>query len=416
MKSEPRLAASAAKALLEDDVEGAEQRPEERARTIDVIRGALDARARRQARARVLGRFAVAAGFVLAIGVGAWAVKHTTGAPVVASGATSTSTSAVAAIEGARSLRAERVDGNVEVEHPAGRAPLAAGGEAKLGERVSTRQGSAELALVTGTHLLVEGDTTLDVVQEGSAEVVRLDHGSVVAKVAKVKPGARFLVRAEGLEVEVRGTMFRVTSRPSAGCGVASRVDVTEGRVAVRAADRELVLGAGESWSSACASGPGTGSAAEMGSAPVGVAAAAGVGTVGAGAPTGSAPTGPGTGLAARPPHAPPPAPPAPPPTALAAAATAAPLPASELAAQNALFAEAMAAKARGDEAGALAKLDAFVGRYPQSPLGEAVATQRLRIALASDPARAPRIASEYLARYPQGIARAEAEAALAKR
>ena len=265
--------------------------------------------------------------------------------------------------------------------------PLGAGASPALGERVVTREGSAELALATGTRLAVEREPSLAVREEGDAQIVQLGHGAVTSTVAKVKPTARFLVRAEDLEVEVRGTVFRVASDRVDGCGTASRVTVTEGRVVVREGGREHVLGAGDAWASPCADR----AAASSPSSPTAPAVHPAIA---------AAPRAPSAPVAA----------PVPP---VAPAPATEPLPASELAAQNALFGEAMAKKTHGDVAGAVAGLDAFLAKYPTSPLGEAVATQRLRLLATSDPARAKSAAKDYLARYPRGVARTEAERVL---
>lgn len=376
MTSNPRLAEVAAEALRREEVEVPEPSVAERAETLAAIRHALDDRARSRVLARRLGTLAVAATFLVAVGGTAWLARHpgASNPPEVAK------VSPPAAASPAP-LTASRVEGAVVVEGSGGATPLGAGASPGLGERVVTREGSAELALATGTRLAVERETTLAVREEDDAQIVQLGRGAVTSTVAKVKPGARFLVRAEDLEVEVRGTVFRVASDRVEGCGIASRVTVSEGRVVVREGGREHVLGAGDAWASPCADR----AAASSPSSP----AAPSAHHVIAAAPRSS-------GVAV---PAPAPAP--------------EPLPASELAAQNALFAEAMSKKAHGDVAGAVAGLDAFLVKYPASPLGEAVATQRLRLLATSDGARAKAAAKEYLARYPRGVARVEAERVL---
>ncbi|MDB5212529.1 MAG: hypothetical protein JWO86_456, partial [Myxococcaceae bacterium] len=87
-----------------------------------------------------------------------------------------------------------------------------------------------------------------------------------------------------------------------------------------------------------------------------------------------------------------------------------APAAASELAAQNALFADAMSSKARGDTRSALASLDFLLEKYPRTPLREAAEAQRMLVVSGSDRARAALLAKAYLARYPHGFARADAE------
>jgi hypothetical protein len=95
------------------------------------------------------------------------------------------------------------------------------------------------------------------------------------------------------------------------------------------------------------------------------------------------------------------------------AAAPSAPVSASSLAEQNDLFASAVAAKQSGEGAVALARFEAFVRRYPASPLAENASVERMRLLRATDPARARVAARAYLGRWPDGFARSEAEGVL---
>ena len=88
---------------------------------------------------------------------------------------------------------------------------------------------------------------------------------------------------------------------------------------------------------------------------------------------------------------------------------------ASTLAVQNDLFASALAAKRRGDVQAELATLDRFLGAYPASPLAETAARRAHARTAGDGPDRASAAAREYLARYPNGFARADAEAILAE-
>jgi outer membrane protein assembly factor BamD (BamD/ComL family) len=86
----------------------------------------------------------------------------------------------------------------------------------------------------------------------------------------------------------------------------------------------------------------------------------------------------------------------------------------STLGEQNDMFAEAVAAKRRGDTRGALAGFDRFLSLYPSSPLAESAAVERLRVLRAVDPMRTVSVAKQYLALYPNGFAHGEAEAIVA--
>jgi hypothetical protein len=64
---------------------------------------------------------------------------------------------------------------------------------------------------------------------------------------------------------------------------------------------------------------------------------------------------------------------------------------------------------------GALAALDRFVASYPVSPLAESAAVERMRILQGMSRGRSVVAARDYLARYPNGFAHAEAEAIAAE-
>ena len=164
----------------------------------------------------------------------------------------------------------------------------------------------------------------------------------------------------------MRGTAFKVSLvSPDAACGggTPTRVGVTEGVVVVRHAGVESRVEAGQQWPSGCTQ-------------PL-VAARASSGSSAAHGPAAAAP-------------------------------------ASSLGEQNDMFADAMAAKRRGDTGEALADFNRFLARYPASPLAESATVERMRLLRTADPGRATTAARQYLGRYPNGFARAEAEAILA--
>jgi hypothetical protein len=88
------------------------------------------------------------------------------------------------------------------------------------------------------------------------------------------------------------------------------------------------------------------------------------------------------------------------------------PVTSSELAAQNALFGDALG-KSREDPAAAVAMLDTFLRRYPNAPLEEAVLAKRMRLLASLADPRAVGAARDYVARYPSGFARHDADALL---
>jgi len=88
-------------------------------------------------------------------------------------------------------------------------------------------------------------------------------------------------------------------------------------------------------------------------------------------------------------------------------------LSASDLAAQNDALSAAVAAKRSGDVETALAGFDRFLATYPHSPLTETVVVERMKLLSTAHPARGLQAARDYLARYPRGFARHDAEAIL---
>jgi len=270
-----------------------------------------------------------------------------------------------------------------------------------IGDHVlANPQGRASVTLATGTRLLLESASDL-VVTEASPTltVFTLAQGAVRADVAKLEAGARFLVRTPDTEVEVRGTSFRVSvAQPVQTCDGASsmtRVEVTEGTVTTRHHGTEIALHPGESWPAAC---PADDAPRTVKPAPP---PREGSHRPHVGPPAHSDNA---QNLPASPPEAPAPAPPQ----------VGDRLPASDLAAQNDLFAEAMREKQRGNARGAMATLDRFTSTYPASPLLESAVAERMKILATSDPARARVAARDYLARFPRGFARGDAEKILA--
>lgn len=245
---------------------------------------------------------------------------------------------------------------------------VAAGRSLGVGERVSTRAGgNAELSLSTGTRVQLEESTDVVVEGTGLLEAFSLERGAIGARVAKLAPDERFVVHTPDAEVEVRGTQFRVrvvAADPSCLDGTVTRVDVTEGVVAVRHAQVETRVGPGSSWPPGCA--PARASSSSVPS------------------PT-LAPTV------------------APKPSSASASST--------LAEQNALFARAIAAKQRGDGSDAIADFDKLLTTYPGSPLAESAAAERMRAWNAIDKRRGAEAARYYLKRWPDGLVRAEAQA-----
>ena len=359
---------------------------EDRVRAIEAIATALRTKKKQQRRAR----FAIVAAAALAasFAIGAGLIVHR-GSPAIASSVSPPSASPSAApsppadFGGDFGGTLERATAPLRVVvHPGGggailvggvnappASPLLEGEPLALGSHVRARAGGrALLAFSTGTRLTLEdgGDVTL--VDGGPTSVIALGHGGLRADVAKLREHERFLVRTDDAEIEVRGTSFHVQATETPCAGAATRVEVYEGVVVVRHGGVEARLGPGDSWPAGCVPQPTTAPAAPPVSA----------------RPTGRVGSAP----------------------AIASA--------SSLAAQNDLFSGAVAAKQRGDASGAIERFDDFVARYPTSPLAESAAAQRMKLLHAIDSDRTDAAARAYLARWPEGFARAEAEGILA--
>lgn len=278
--------------------------------------------------------------------------------------------------------------GGVTLSHGGTTAPLHDGAQLARGDRLHVEKGAAaSLALSTGTHVEVEGGSDVTLLAKDGDQIFGIEAGATRFVVAKVAPGKRFLVRTADLEVEVRGTAFRVAYGEPACEGTTSRVVVTEGLVVVRKDGHEHLVGAGARWPASCdlAAAPPTQSAA---SAPA-VAALSGVPSM---------------------------TPPSVKPTTVAHSGTTGATPGkpagSDLAEQNDLFAEATTKQRAGDRAGAARAFERFLARWPGSALAETAAIERMRLV---DGGARREAAKTYLARWPSGAARAEAETILAK-
>lgn len=336
--------------------------PGDRAAAISAIEQAIAARARSRRRNRWMGALAAAAAVALVAGGAVHEIRHRSpqlaGAPAA---------QAPAAAAGNALVVGYAVAGAASVVSSGSTAPLSERRTLPAGSRVVTPTGGrVMLAFATGTDVALGEAADMTIAGEGATQALRLDHGSLDLHVAKLAADQRFLVETPDAEVEVRGTAFKVSLvSPDAACGAGTptRVSVTEGVVVVRHSGVESRVEAGQQWPSGCAQA-----------------------AVAARGPSPSAGTrGPGSAA-----------------------------PASSLGEQNDMFADAMAAKRRGDSGEALADFDRFLARYPSSPLAESAMVERMRLLRGVDPGRAPAAARQYVGRYPNGFARAEAEAILA--
>jgi hypothetical protein len=323
----------------------------------------VDAR-RRSARRRAWLLFAAAACLPVAI----WAATAR-----IHVGATRLEAARVTSLAG----QAEIARGGVEQTIAGtGEAPLGPGDELRTGSDASVRA-----SLPTGAVVDVGPWARLRFAATGSGTAVRdrldLVEGRIEVRVPKLRAGDEVRVRTEDATVVVHGTKFSVErTAASGGQPGATRVTVTEGVVAVETRSGERTLTAGM----------------ELVTPEVPAADARA-----AGAPQAPVLT------------------PAPLDTTGEPSPVASPGPRSTLGAENALLSEAMRLRRGGQSERALTVVDAFLSRYPGSPLTETARVERLR-ALEDTGAtdRLGREAQRYLTDYPLGYARQEASRMLA--
>ena len=340
---------------------GAPTSPEARARAITAMQAALHARTRRKRMQRwAAAAVAVAAMVAAAIGARPHAFVHE---------------QAVASMPAATTaeLPAPRVvlhrvagDANVVVSGVAAADGQAIDADSRV---VTPPDAAAALDFPTGTHVLLDGRTDVVVHGEGSVQTLRLAVGSLDLQVAKLAAAQRFLVITPDAEVEVRGTRFRVSvvpPDPACGGGTVTRVAVSEGVVEVRHAGQQARLLAGDLWPNGCRQ-------------PAGLAKKD---SSQARASTPRAPASSDT---------------------------------SSLAEQNAVFGRAVDTMRSGDTRTALVAFERFVAKYPNSTLAESASAYRMRLLRPIAPTLAVSAAEQYLARYPRGFARAEAEETVAE-
>jgi len=325
------------------------------ARLVPAARLALRQRRGRLVFRRIaVGTVAVAAAAVVTLGVGRW--LHHGGSGAIATRSPAHTLAVLSAPPAGPVAPGAVVDTGITLQAPAG-APV--------------RLGSA-----AGTVLTLEARGELSVVEQSATRRFSLHHGAVRAQVAHLHDGERFLISTDDAEVEVHGTVFRVSltdGEPGCEDGRRTRVSVTEGIVSVRAGGRQTMVPAGGVWP-ACAR-------AAMPVAPDGGNAPA---RAKAQAPTVSR-------RRAR------------------TEATPAARQTEGLAAANDLFAAAARAQREHRPDEALRLFTRLIEVAPQGPLAEGAAAQRMKLLGTSDAGAARRAATDYLARYPDGFARDDA-------
>jgi ferric-dicitrate binding protein FerR (iron transport regulator) len=255
-----------------------------------------------------------------------------------------------------------------------------------LGALRSGSEASAVLAAPT-YRLDASPGASWQTIEEGAALRLRLGSGSFMLEVDKLTAVQRFVLELPDGELEVIGTHFGVRVEPEG----TRRVEVTEGRVALRLRDAlPMSLGAGESWTAereaARAAAPPSVPAAELPSTP---------------APAAAVPNERSPARARQ--------------TALPETKRGLEPPSGEQAAtsgtHNDDFARAVAAFGAGDYGQAERLFQDFERRHPEDARQEdSTFLRAVARARRGDAAGARATARQYLERYPNGLRAPEAE------
>jgi len=332
----------------------------DRERAVSKMQTKMRALARsRERRVRWFAAFAVAAAVLLAVGIG-WRTTRP--------------------IAQVLEIHLTGVSGSVFVDR-AGVASLAmTNAIIAPTDRVTTSPGAtARLVFPSGASVDISESTEV----RARGERTFLDSGAVDAHVPKLGPTESFTVETPDALVTVHGTSFHVEYYNRS-----TRVRVTEGRVSVRSMGEETFLNPGDSWPAAHA---------DVAPIPTIVAKnepqiARPHPSLGLSAPVQTKQTKPIVS--------------APPPST----------PMTTLNEQNRLLQSALAARRAGRDADAIAQLDELLQKYPASPLAQEAHVERFRaLEKIGRHAEAVDEARRYVAAYPDGFARDEANAIVAR-
>ena len=88
----------------------------------------------------------------------------------------------------------------------------------------------------------------------------------------------------------------------------------------------------------------------------------------------------------------------------------------SPLADENDIFESGLTAERDGLTNGAISDFERYLSLYPNGPLAEHAAVRRMNLLRTVDHARASSAARDYLAKYPNGFARSDAQAIVAEK
>lgn len=276
--------------------------------------------------------------------------------------------------------------------------------------------GRARAVLTSGAVVDVQASSTVRFARERNAtltgEELVLSHGSVALKVPKLGALRTLAVVTPDARVTVHGTAFRVDI-DEAGARPTTSVTVTEGTVWVTQGGRDLVLPRGSRWSSAVPTPEAHADATPLVPTapavpsnvpqPNETASTPGLGVTSASASNSSASNSSARTEAANAPVAS---------SSRASAARLREAATSTLGVENDQYHQAVSAVRSGNDASAVTEFDAFLTRFPGSPLAQNAEVERFRaLHRLGRTAEAARRARSYLVAYPRGFAHDEAQA-----
>jgi hypothetical protein len=279
--------------------------------------------------------------------------------------------SATQATVTAESWRARAVVGDVVVRSRGAERPVTAGDVLQAGDALEARSGgSVTLGLSSGDVRLLSAGR-IDIVSTTAAERrLRVALGTVEVDLPRKLPqGQSLIMETPDAQVRVVGTAFRVDVNLDAAGKPATEVNVRRGTVWVsQRGERRATLGAGSKWRSA----------PEPASEVAAAAPPKGEPRAGAFAKAASSRTVEAQGT---------------------------------LAEENRLYESALAARNVGDDRRAAEAFGQLLSRYPRSVLREQSLAERFRaLDRAGQVSQAVASARRYLAAYPEGFAKADAE------
>lgn len=311
------------------------------------------------------------------------------------------------------SVHVSVVDGTVNVDED--RQGVHRDVELSRNDSVKTPElANARLALDSGAQVQLAAASEARFGQDGLREQVTLLRGSVAVRVPKLSDGASLGVKTFDTEVEVHGTQFTV-SIEGAQQHRWTKVEVREGIVSVKSGQHELFLTAPSRWVSSSVQDEASPAEPRESavSAPANEAERAA-----------APPRKPSTHAAPEQPNearldaptarakATPKRPDSSMPSDVAAGPAAKEASkVSTLAEQNELFAEAKDALRGANPSRGIVLMERFVQRYPGSLHAESALVERMRaLSQLGRQQEAARSAQRYLANYPNGFAREEAQ------